>query len=106
MTRLTNALVLLSTIAAFQPLIAAALPCAGDCDQNGVVRVNELIRLVKAVQEIPCPIAPYCPPPDPCLGLDVNGDGMISTNELIAGVNRVVEAVGNGLNGCPRDAAP
>jgi hypothetical protein len=37
---------------------------------------------------------------DACLGLDVDGDGEIATNELIAGINRLVEAVESGLNGC------
>jgi hypothetical protein len=87
-----------------QAAFSQASTCAGDCNDDGVVRIDEVIRLVGAVQAIGCPIAPNCPPPDPCLGLDINGDGEISTSELVAGINRVVQAVGYGLNGCPTRA--
>jgi hypothetical protein len=97
----THVLAWLIVIGTSRSLLAQTATCAGDCNQDGVVRVNELIRLVKAVQGVVCLIAPNCPPPDPCLGLDVDGDGAISADELIFGVNRVVEAVGNCLSGCP-----
>ncbi len=75
--------------------------CRGDCNGDGAVHIDELIRLVNAVQAIGCPIAPNCPPADACLGVDIDGDGEISTDELVAGINRVVEAVDYSLNGCP-----
>ena len=81
---------------------AQAPNCAGDCDADGVVRVHELIRIVKAALHlgVPCVIE-ICPPPDPCLGADADGDGMISVNELTSAVNRVLEAVDNCMRGCP-----
>ncbi|HSP97338.1 MAG TPA: hypothetical protein VL049_08875 [Candidatus Dormibacteraeota bacterium] len=81
---------------------AQAPACAGDCDEDGVVRIHELIRLVNAALELrfPCLIE-LCPPPDPCLGADANGDGMIAVNELTQAINRITDAVGNGMTGCP-----
>lgn len=81
---------------------AQAPSCAGDCDADGVVRVHELIRIVKASLSLrlPCLIE-ICPPPDPCLGADAHGDGLITVNELTSAVNRIVEAVGNCMRGCP-----
>jgi hypothetical protein len=81
--------------------MAETMVCTGDCNDDGVVRVNEVIRMVKALQALSCPIAPHCSPPDPCLGLDVDGDGAVSVNELTAGVANIVGAVDNGLAGCP-----
>jgi len=80
--------------------------CVGDCDADGVVRIDELIRLVSAVQGLPCVIPPHCPPPDPCLGLDADADGLLSINEMTLAINRLVEAVGNGLTGCPAHPVP
>jgi hypothetical protein len=94
------ALTLLVVTVVSWPVLAQSPNCAGDCDQDGIVRIDELIRLVKAVQSIPCPIAPNCPPPDPCLGLDIDDDGVISIGELTFAINRIVEAVGNALRGC------
>jgi hypothetical protein len=96
-----RALTLFLAIVVSQAALSQSSTCTGDCNGDGAVRINELIRLVNAVQALVCPIAPNCPPPDACLGLDVDGDGEISTNELVAGINRVVEAVGYSLNGCP-----
>jgi len=82
--------------------LAQAPACAGDCDEDGVVRIHELIRLVNAALKLrfPCLIE-ICPTPDPCLGADANGDGVIGVNELTHAINRITEAVGNGMTGCP-----
>lgn len=81
--------------------VAQVGECMGDCDGNGVVRVNELIRLVNAAQSVACLTAPHCPPPDPCLALDRNDDGVIAVNELTSAIHHIVEAVGNSMSGCP-----
>jgi Ca2+-binding EF-hand superfamily protein len=53
--------------------------CPGDCDHNGVVTIDELIRAVDiALGEQPLPS---------CASLDRNGDGQIGINELIAAVD-------------------
>ena len=87
-------------------LLAQAPMCAGDCDEDGLVRVDELLRLVIAAQSTACLIPPNCPTPDPCLGLDVDADGLISIDETTRAISRLVEAVGNGLRGCSANATP
>ncbi|MFN8642352.1 MAG: hypothetical protein U0802_12115 [Candidatus Binatia bacterium] len=62
------------------------LLCAGDCDFDGVVLVNELVLGVNVALNIILI--------DQCDAYDVNGDGQVAVNELIAAVN-------NALNGCP-----
>jgi hypothetical protein len=61
-------------------------PCAGDCNGDGMVSINELIQGVN--------IALGSVPVDACRAFDLDGNGQISVNELIAGVN-------NALSGCP-----
>ena len=60
--------------------------CAGDCNGDGAVAINELITGVNialgSAQVTSCP------------SFDGNGDGNVAINELIAAVN-------NALNGCP-----
>ncbi len=59
--------------------------CLGDCDGNGVVAVNELIRGVGlALDQSPLHL---------CAVFDSDFDGTITVSEL-------VEGVGNALNGC------
>jgi hypothetical protein len=94
------ALVFLVASALSSSALAQSPDCMGDCDQDGVVRIDELLRLVGAVQAITCPIAPNCPPPDPCLDLDIDEDGLVSIGELTFAISRIVEAVGNALRGC------
>jgi hypothetical protein len=68
------------------PTVTPAAPsCAGDCNGNGVVTVNELI--------IGVAIATGNAPVTACLAFDLNGNGIVSVNELVA-------AVGKALNGC------
>lgn len=59
--------------------------CAGDCNGNGAVAVNELVASVN--------IALGASPVEACAACDVSGDGTVSVNELVAAVN-------NALNGC------
>jgi hypothetical protein len=59
--------------------------CAGDCNGDGMVTVNELILGVN--------IALGTQPASVCTAIDTNGDGMVTINELIAAVTRA-------LNGC------
>lgn len=60
--------------------------CLGDCNGNGVVSVDELIKGVN--------IALGSAALDTCACFDANGDLAVAINELIGGVN-------NALNGCP-----
>lgn len=60
--------------------------CVGDCDDTGMVAINELIRGVNislGLQSL-----------DTCAAFDCLGNGMVPVNCLIQGVN-------NSLNGCP-----
>jgi hypothetical protein len=79
--------VLLLLLAAAAP--AAAQPCTGDCNGDGVVRVEEMIVGVRlALGET-----------GDCPAFDVNDDGTVGIEEL-------VRAVGNLLNGCPATPVP
>ena len=72
--------------AAATPTPTATPPpaCAGDCNGDGTVAINELILGVNIALGAP---AAGCPP------IDANGDGEVAINELIA-------AVGRALSGC------
>jgi hypothetical protein len=59
--------------------------CAGDCNGDGTVTVNELITAVN--------IALGNAPVSTCPAVDTNGDGTVTVNELI-------QAVNSALNGC------
>ena len=61
------------------------IPCAGDCNGNGSVAVNELIAAVN--------IALGSAAVETCPACDTNASGTVSVNELIAAVRRA-------LNGC------
>jgi hypothetical protein len=64
---------------------AKSPPCAGDCNGNGEVTVDELIKGVN--------IALGNAPLEQCLSFDTNGNGAVTVDELIRAVN-------NALNGC------
>lgn len=59
--------------------------CAGDCDGNGEVTINELVQAVA--------IALGRSPTDACRAADANADGTVAINELVA-------AVRSALGGC------
>jgi hypothetical protein len=61
------------------------LSCVGDCDGNGEVVINELVRGVN--------VALGNAPLTDCPSFDANRDGTVTINEL-------VQAVNNALNGC------
>lgn len=61
-------------------------PCAGDCDNDGQVTVNNLITAVN--------IALGNASLDTCTAIDTDGSGDVTVNELIQAVNAA-------LNGCP-----
>jgi cysteine-rich repeat protein len=63
----------------------AGAQCAGDCNGDGTVAINELIIGVN--------IALGSAPVSNCPSFDVSGDGTVAINELITAVN-------NALNGC------
>src|SRR5262249_8348335 len=65
--------------------------CTGDCDRNGVVSVDELLRGVN--------IALGNAPLSTCNAFDTNGDGTVMINELLS-------AVSAALNGCPVTPTP
>lgn len=70
---------------------------AGDCDDDGVVTVSEIVLMVN--------IALDSAPLSGCSGCDlgdVNGDGFITVNEIIAGVNK---ALSDCASGAPSAAA-
>lgn len=62
--------------------------CAGDCNGDGQVTVNELILGVN--------IALGNEPSSACAGFDANGDGMVTIPELIRAVNNALEGCGEG----------
>jgi hypothetical protein len=59
--------------------------CAGDCNEDGDVAVDELVRGVN--------IALGGQPVDTCPSLDTNDDDRVTVNELVRAVN-------NALMGC------
>ena len=76
---------------ALPPCISLPIPsCAGDCDRNGQVSINELIGGARLMLNagLGCPDC-----------FDFNGDGRVSINELI-------QAVNNALNGCKEPPTP
>jgi hypothetical protein len=72
---------------AFRVVSSGSLvPCTGDCDGNGSVSIDELVRGVS--------IALGNASVDDCPTFDSNGDGLVTVAEL-------VEAVNFALDGCP-----
>lgn len=67
------------------PRTPGGTACAGDCDRNDSVAVNELVQGVN--------IALGNASISLCPAFDLDGDGTVTVNELIAGVN-------SALNGC------
>ena len=66
-------------------MITVGVACAGDCNGDGTVSVNELVLAVD--------IALGALPAADCQAVDTNGDGAVSISELVAAVN-------SALNGC------
>lgn len=73
------------------PYSAPAIACAGDCDGNGRIRIDEIMSAVaEALDRIP---------PSPCAAADANRDGQVAIDDL-------VRAVQNLLAGCPSTPTP
>ena len=83
--------IVVATITALTLAAPAARACPGDCDGDGAVTVDELIRGVSLALEQPAD------PPIRCSTFDQNGDEAVTVDELTAGV-------GVALSTCP--AAP
>jgi hypothetical protein len=76
--------------ASLTPTATAALPdCAGDCDGDGAVAVNELILGVRSALEGEIL----------CAACERDGDGAVSISELVGAVN-------SALSGCPLTPTP
>jgi subtilase family serine protease len=67
------------------PPTSTPRPCAGDCNGDGVVTIDEIVTGVN--------IALGATPLSQCLSLDANGDGLVTVDELL-------RAVSDALNGC------
>lgn len=70
---------------------AAAQTCVGDCDGDGVVRIEEIILGVRIAQGVAA--LQMCP------AFDVTPDGVLRIDELVRGVN-------SALTGCPATPTP
>jgi hypothetical protein len=64
------------------PSPTPAEECPGDCDGNGVVAVNELVRGVNIALETLSIVE--------CPAFDTNGNGRVEIGEIVAGVNAVL----------------
>src|SRR5262249_40249445 len=62
--------------------------CAGDCDGNGMVTINELVLLVN--------IALGSEPVSACPAGDIDHNGVIAINEIITAVNNALGMCGGG----------
>ena len=67
---------------------AGAATCAGDCDGDGAVAVNEVVRAVT--------IALGSAPAAQCAAADANGDGTVTIAELVGAVNAALGGCGGG----------
>ncbi len=57
--------------------------CTGDCEGDGAVTINDLIRAVS--------IALGASPMDRCTAADADGDGRVSIGELIGAVRSTLD---------------
>ena len=60
-------------------IIVGAMVCPGDCDGNGQVTVDELVKGVNVALGLADPLT--------CTALDTDHDGRVSVSELVAAVN-------------------
>lgn len=70
-----------------------AAECGGDCDGDGAVAINELVRAVG--------VALGATPLAQCGAADGNGDGSVTIAELIAAVNAALGGCGAGPTATP-----
>jgi hypothetical protein len=76
-----------STLTSTPTETATVVPCVGDCNDDGIVTVDEILTLVN--------IALGNTPVTMCDAGDANGDNQITVDEILAAVNAA-------LNGCGR----
>jgi len=69
----------------------APAACSGDCNQDGVVTIDEVVLAID--------IALGEAMPDRCSHLDVSGDHLVTVDELILAATQA-------LNGCPVATTP
>ena len=65
--------------------VIGAEPCVGDCNGDGRVTIDELLRGIRIALQLDAPSS--------CFSVDTSQNGLVSIEELIAGVQRA-------LNGC------
>jgi len=67
------------------PTVPMDFPCVGDCNGDGVVTINDLIKMVN----IALALAPLCPTEGGpgCLAGDANCDCQITVDDIIRAVN-------------------
>lgn len=68
--------------AVFRTVYGAA-PCVGDCDRNGVVTIDELLRGIRIALGLASTAV--------CYGIDASQNGVVSIEELVAGVQRALD---------------
>jgi len=66
------------------PATPVPVLCAGDCDQDGRITVNEIVLLVSSSLGLEA---------DECAAGDIDGNGRVTVDEVVTAVN-------NALNGC------
>jgi len=90
-TSLSISLALAALLASVVPAGAAHAACVGDCNNDGLVTVDELVHGVNiALGELPL---------SGCPAFDADSSGDVTVNELIVGVS-------NAVNVCPSEATP
>lgn len=82
---LTSIMVAVGDVPATPTPTATVVPnaCAGDCNGNGSVAINELVSSVN--------ISLGLTPIGACSACDTNHDGMVSVSELISAVNKALK---------------
>jgi hypothetical protein len=73
------------------PRLGQAQMCTGDCNKVGVVRIDDLVKMVRIAQKTAMPST--------CGAADPNGDGQVTVDEILT-------ALGFALNGCPASDQP
>lgn len=73
-----------SPTATIQPSVTPQPSCAGDCNGDGEVTIDELLLLVNIALETTAPSA--------CVAGDSNHDGAVTIDEVLVGVNRALGA--------------
>jgi hypothetical protein len=81
-------LVVLGVVLLLPRVSSASTTCFGDCNENGTVNVDEIVKGVR----IGLDLDPF----EQCPEMDGNGNGVVAVNEIITAVN-------NGLDACPAE---